>query len=163
MRDPRDVLVSFYHYLNHPDLYRNNPWMEDERCTSFSEFLHRPLSPFLRFGFALHENARNVMERWADHVRGWLLVPNVALVRYEDMSRNYRQVIRQVAGVTKLRPRLRKKAIRFGEGGSILPRKGKIGDWRNNYFTAENERSLAEVLASRGLVLGSDGKAQLAG
>jgi len=161
-RDPRDVLVSFYHYLNHPEVYRNNPWMEDQRCASFSEFLHRPLTPFLRFGFAMGENARNVMERWAGHVRGWLLAPNVAHVRYEDMVRHYRQVIRRVASVTKLRPQLRTRAIRFGEGGSILPRKGQIGDWKN-YFTAADEQSLATVLTERGLVLGTDGEIRLAG
>jgi hypothetical protein len=161
VRDPRDVLVSFYHYLNHPEVYRNNPWMEDQRCASFSEFLHRPLTPFLRLGFALRENARNVMERWAEHVRGWLLAPNVVHVRYEDMVRHHRRVIRKVAAVTGLRPRLRTRAIRFGEGGSILPRKGKIGDWKN-YFTAADEKSLALALAAKGLVLGADGEVQRA-
>lgn len=162
MRDPRDVLVSIYHYLNHPEIYRNNPWMEDQRCASFSEFLHQPLTPFLKFGFAGRENARNVMERWAEHVRGWLLAPDAAHVRYEDMVRHYRQVIRRVSAVTKLRPKLMTKAIRFGEGGSILPRKGQIGDWKN-HFTAADEESLTATLEAKGLVLGVDGETRLAG
>ena len=85
LRDPRDTLVSFYHYLNNPALYANNPRMESQRCENFSEFLHRPLSDFLQYNFSESGLLGNVMERWASHVSAWLRLPGVTVVTYESL------------------------------------------------------------------------------
>lgn len=152
LRDPRDTLVSFYHFLNHPDFHANNPGLNDLLCSSFAEFLRRPLSDFLRFGFSLDGVASNVMERWALHVRGWLTAPHVTVVRYEQLLRDFRSAIRSVARSSRLWPKLRMSPVEFGSGGFILPRKGVSGDWRN-HFPPDDERLLSQTLSSHGIDL----------
>jgi len=148
LRDPRDTLVSFFHYLNHPALYENNPWMADQRCANFQEFLTRPLSDFLRWGFSFEGAANNVMERWANHVRGWMDDPHAKILLYDDLIENYRRTMYSTALAVGAFPKLNMSPVRFGEGKTILPRKGKSGDWKN-YFSREDEVELSEVLKAR--------------
>jgi len=145
-RDPRDTLVSFFYYLNSEEFHENNPEAGDHRCSSFSDFLRRPLSPFLALGFAAEGNSANVVERWASHVRSWMDGQGACIVRYEEMILDYRSVVARVARHVGAFPKLRQQSVPFGEGGSILPRKGIIGDWRSHFSTSDLEFLKATVV-----------------
>ncbi len=145
LRDPRDTLVSFFHYLNREEFHTNNPGLEELRCASFSEFLRRPLHPFLVNGFSLNENSTNVVMRWARHARGWLDAPGVLVIHYEEILRSFRWPLIRVARHVKALPKLGMRPYRLGEGGAILPRKGIAGDWVN-HFTPDDMAFVSEEL-----------------
>ena len=152
MRDPRDTLVSFFHYLNNSTLYENNPKLESQRCENFSEFLRRPLSDFLQYNFSDGGNLGNVMERWASHVSEWLRFPGVTVVTYEDLRNDFTKVVRQVAWEVRAMPKLKMVPVTFGEKGHVLPRKGVVGDWKS-VFSSDDQRVLSETLAKYQLSL----------
>jgi hypothetical protein len=139
MRDPRDTLVSFFHYLNNDELYRTNPGLADQRCRDFSEFLRRPASDYLRLGFFEQPDFDNVVGRWASHVCGWMTVPGVCLVRYEDLKKDYQQCVRTICRKTGIWPRFRQQPVGLGDRVSVLPRKGIVGDWRSHFRSGDEE------------------------
>jgi len=145
LRDPRDTLVSFFHYLNNDELYRTNPGLEDQRCTDFGEFIRRPVSDYLRLGFFEEPDFDNVVGRWASHVSGWLKVPGVYVLKYEDLKNDFRKSVREICTETGLRPRLRQQPVGFGERVSVLPRKGIVGDWRSHFRPGDEEFVEAEL------------------
>ncbi len=71
VRDPRDVYVSYYHYLR-----KRLPG-----GTSFGSFLRKP---------DLHPC------HWHEHVAGWIGRRNVHVIRYEDMLANTSQELRKL-------------------------------------------------------------------
>ena len=150
LRDPRDTLTSWFHYLNRDEFYHHNPQVPDHRCESFAEFLRRPLSPFLKYSYSLHGNFSNVAERWASHVSGWLGTPGTLVCRYEQLHRDYRFVLGRVADFLGLRLRLRTRPVGLHDVPSILPRKGIIGDWRN-VFSEADEAFLREAVEKAGI------------
>ena len=150
LRDPRDTLTSWFHYLNRDEYYWHNPMVSDHRCRSFSEFLRRPASPFLRWSYSLHGNFSNVAERWASHVSGWLNMPDALVIRYEDLHRNNKPVLEDICEFMGLRPRWRLRSIGLNEGRSILPRRGVIGDWKNMFSDAD-EAFVREAVEQAGI------------
>lgn len=152
LRDPRDTLVSFFHYLNRAEFHTNNITAGSHYCDNFREFLCRPLSDFLALGFTMAPNSANVMERWASHVSGWLRRDKIFVVRYEEMLKDYRTVVRAVSRHTRAWTRRSMQPFRFGEGGTILPRKGVVGGWRE-YFSTADEALLRESLEKYGVNL----------
>lgn len=152
LRDPRDTLVSFYHYLNHAELYRTNPGLLSQRCDNFPEFLRRPLSDYLRLGFFKNPDFDNVVGRWASHVRGWRSSPNIVVVRFEELRTDFRPAIRRVCKSIGLRPRLLMSEVPFGQANAILPRKGIVGDWKT-HFSSEDLQFLYEQLDRFGVTL----------
>lgn len=150
MRDPRDTLVSFFHYLNKNELYQTNPQLADQRCGDFSEFLRRPASDYLRLGFFDAPDFNNVVGRWASHVKGWLTVPDVCIVRYEDLKTNYQTTIRRICREVGLISRLTMSPVPMDPRNAILPRKGVVGDWKT-HFSKEDEQFLAAELARHGV------------
>ncbi len=150
LRDPRDTLTSWFHYLNRDEFYYNNPQVSDHRCESFSEFLMRSVSLFLKQSYSLNGNFSNVAERWASHVSGWLGAPDTLVVRYEDMHRDYKPVLVKVSDFLGLRLRLRTRPVSLHDLQSILPRKGIIGDWKN-VFSESDEAFLQEAVEKEGI------------
>lgn len=149
-RDPRDTLVSFFHYLNSDELYRTNPGLESQRCADFAEFLRRPLSDYLKHGFSHEPEFDNVAARWASHVSGWLSVPGICVVRYEQLKENFRHAVRHIYRSVGAVPRWRQRAVGLHDAVSVLPRKGVAGEWRK-YFTVEDGKFLEEQAAPYGL------------
>ena len=150
LRDPRDTLTSWFHYLNRDEYYRNNPVVSDHRCKSFSEFLTRPISPFLRYSYSLHGNFSNAAERWASHVSGWLDMPDTLVVRYEDVHQDYKSVLGQICEFLGLHPRRKTRSIGLHDAPSILPRKGIVGDWKNT-FSASDEAFVQQAVERAGI------------
>jgi len=150
IRDARDTLVSFFHYLNKDELYITNPGLASQRCADFSEFLRRPASDYLRLGFFAKPDFDNVAGRWACHVAGWLAMPGVTVVRYENLMTDFKSCVRQVCRGVGLLPRWHQAPVGMGEGAAVLPRKGIIGDWKT-HFSAGDEEFLYGELARYGL------------
>ncbi|MBT8763360.1 sulfotransferase domain-containing protein [Desulfohalobiaceae bacterium Ax17] len=154
LRNPRDTLTSWFYYLNRVEFYQYNPQVPDHRCKSFSEFLRRPISSFLKHSYSLHADFSNVAERWASHVSGWLKVagsePDVLVVRYEELHRDYKPVLKEVASFLGLRLRLRTRPVSLNDASAILPRKGIIGDWLN-VFSEADEAFLREAVEKAGI------------
>jgi hypothetical protein len=133
VRDPRDVIVSWWHYLNNDLYYKYNPNVPDLRCPSISEFIRRPVSDFLRFCYSLRGAFTNVIERWASHVAGWDKADHVLIVRYEHLQLDFNKTIQIIAQHIGADLKEHLEPVKFGEGVSHLPRKGIIGDWKNWY------------------------------
>lgn len=150
LRDARDTLVSFFHYLNREELYSTNPGLASQRCADFSEFLRRPLSDYLRFGFFEYPDFENVAGRWASHVAGWLAVPGITVVRYEELVADFASCIRRICKGVGLIPRWRQSPVSLSEGASVLPRKGVVGDWKTT-FRGEDEEFVRTTVERYGL------------
>ncbi len=151
-RDPRDTMVSFYHYLQKCEgLYRAHPWIERIGDISFSDFLRMPLKDYLRKGFFFDEPMVNVIERWAVHVSGWLSDGNICAIRYEDLKTQPQLVMAQVSKHLNV-PFLDRQfqEININSSVSMLPRKGVVGDWEN-YFSEEDLVMTQNVLIQYGL------------
>lgn len=150
LRDPRDTLVSFFHYLNSDELHRTNPGLENQRCANFAEFLRRPPSDYLLYGFSSDPSFDNVAGRWASHVAGWLAQPDVCVVTYEQMRADFRRCVLRICLAVGLWPRLRQCAVGLHDAPSILPRTGRSGDWRD-FFSRDDEDLLRSEISTRGL------------
>ena len=150
LRDPRDTLTSWFHYLNRDEFYHYNPQVPDHRCESFSKFLRKPVTPFLRYSYSLHGNFSNVAERWASHVSGWLEASDTLVVRYEGLLRDYKSVLIKISDFLGLRLRLLTRPVGLHDMLSILPRKGIIGDWRN-IFSEADEAFLQRAVEKAGI------------
>lgn len=149
-RDPRDTMVSFFHYLNSDELHRTNPGLESQRCASFADFLRRPLSNYLKHGFSDSPDIDSVVARWASHVSGWLAMPGVIVVRYEQLKTDFRRVLYHICRSVPLLPRLQQKPVELKDAVSVLPRTGVVGEWKK-YFSDADEEFLEAQAARFGL------------
>ncbi len=137
LRDPRDVMLSYWHYQR----FLKPGYAE-------------PLADFLRRDDVF-------AGRWDDHVAGWLLPrrhPDLLVLRYEDMHADTAGVLRRVldfAGVAATATavtraveasrfdRMRAAEERFGvndKAGSAdarFVRKGRVGSWQEEMGPAE--------------------------
>jgi Sulfotransferase domain len=142
LRDPRDVMISFYHYRH---------TRERSYSGSLQEFLrsddHYPC-------------------RWDEHVAGWLLdgvKANVCLIRYEEMQRETSAALRRVLDFAEVRctdAELERavEASRFeqmrsaeeqyksppvADSNGIFVRRGKVGGYADE-LEVENIRIIEE-------------------
>ena len=72
------------------------------------------------------------------------------MIRYEDWCREDRSVSEKIAEHKGLRVKRRTHPVALDDAPSILPRKGIIGDWRND-FEAEDEQFVREAIERAGL------------
>jgi len=153
LRDPRDTLVSWYHYLNQNRYYRIHPWLENHRCSSFSEFLRRPVTEFLRGAYSLNGGFSNVAERWAAHVAGWLhqQKKEICLVRFSVLKNESEETVRRIAEFLGVECKGRFRTPGLLTAPSMLPRKGVVGDWKT-LATEEDEGFIRDAAERYGLV-----------
>ncbi|XP_038196732.1 amine sulfotransferase-like [Arvicola amphibius] len=147
-RNPKDVLISFFHFSN---------WVATLEAT---ETLEHYLEKFL--------DGKVVGSRWFDHIRGWYEHRhdfNIMFLSYEDMKKDLRgsvlkicsflekelgeedvdAVVRQATFQNmKSDPRANygniiNKEIGARSNGYFL-RKGTIGDWKHHLTVKQNER-----------------------
>jgi len=149
LRDPRDTLVSFYHYLKDPP-NQGFRWRGEHQYASVSEFLRRPPSSFLRWCYSRHGRSNTVAERWASHLKGWLGAPDTVVVQYEDLKTDFRGVLERLSPFLSLDLLPSISPVGLHERFSFAPRKGVIGDWRN-HFTAEDEELVRAAAERAGL------------
>ena len=156
MRNPKDVLVSSWHHRK--NIHKEVSW--DECATAF-------LSMETVFG------------GWFDHVLGWWKhkdVPNILLIKYEDMKCNLHTSIRTIAefiGIECVTEELVHDVVqnssftsmkedatcnyswaKFESRSSDFIRKGEVGNWRQYFSDDLNKRfndMLIEKLGNSGL------------
>ena len=151
LRDPRDVMTSWFHYLNGDrSLDLVPPEAGDHHCESFSEFLRRPLSDWLRYSYSLHGDLANVAERWADHVSGWITAPDTLIVSFRELKGDYKAVVRKVARFIGLKPRFVQRPVGLRDARTVVPRKGIIGDWQT-VFMPGDEAFLRSAVEKAGI------------
>jgi len=147
-RDPRDTLLSWYNYLNQDRLYRIHPYLEDHRCTSFSDFIRRPASEFLKWSYSLEPHFANAAERWAAHVSSWLSRqdPQVHVVRFRDLKTNPERVLHDVAAFTGIGLKTDFHHAGLLGAESMLPQQGLRGAWKTKVSDADQQfiRAAAE-------------------
>lgn len=135
-RDYRDVLTSYYNFLKGPYLdwaRKHNPNIKPIWFSNFSEFIHMPVTPFLRFNYSLYGSFSNPIERWKNHVSGWIVNPpsNVFIITYNQLYLDPEGTTKRLMNWLDLPV---KKTFTFPDlknNYSIAPRKGIIGDWKN--------------------------------
>lgn len=162
LRDPRDVMVSYYHFKRLTD-----PSFQ----LSMTEFVSRD---------------DHWPGRWDEHVAGWLLRhrhPRLLLVRYEEMRKDTVQAMKSIlnfAGLTygkeelagtveacdfnkmqALEPELRKAAGAVETNEERFVRRGKVGGWKDE-IDIKNlqviERRYGHVMRKFGYDLNNRGK-----
>ncbi|MCY4070707.1 MAG: sulfotransferase domain-containing protein [Chloroflexi bacterium] len=153
-RDGRDVMVSLYYYMKSFD--------EDVEKQSFSDFIRSE---------SKLDGVDSGMSRpayWAHHARLWLQQPNLLLVSYEALEKDYESSVREMAAFLGISARRSLRTIDLpGKSGkpslvgralwklglrqqrlssAVQPRRGSSGDWRNHF----NNDDLAFFMAEAG-------------
>lgn len=132
VRDPRDVMVSWWHYLNNPTYYKYNPAVPFQGSLGIGEFLRRPCTPFLAYSYSVVGGFANAVDRWCDHVKGWTRPSGkVLVIRYEDLSRSFDSALDHIAGFLGQRPLRTRTKPTISDGSGHLTRRGVPGDWQN--------------------------------
>jgi hypothetical protein len=134
-RDPRDVMVSFWRYLNQLS------WHEGPTVETAKELIRSaPEGNLLRYQ---RKQEGTMIHRWRTHVTGWMLDlperfrPHVTFVRFSDLNRNYESTIRSMAPTLGPPARIEKPSL---QESSILPAAGMVGGY-GEYFD-ENDLEL---------------------
>lgn len=129
-RDGRDVMTSFWRYLNH----LQPGWGPQTRTPG--EFMRtRPFGGILQYQHAPQES---MLSRWISHVGGWHDTDlAVHFIAYEDLHRNFAVTIQRLGEIIGVKSP--DKPIRPGlDAYSSLPWQGVIGAWRD-YWSHEDE------------------------
>ncbi|XP_042358543.1 sulfotransferase 6B1 [Plectropomus leopardus] len=142
-RNPKDTLVSYYHFTN------NNLVLPTVQSwdSFFSNFMSGDVPWGSYFDHAL------AWEKWMDN-------PNVMVVTYEELKQNLSEGIRQISifyGFSLTEAQVQQisegstfnamkesSASSHGAMGSVIFRKGEIGDWKN-HFTPEQSREMDDA------------------
>ena len=154
LRNPKDVLVSFYHMYRMSTLFGNFD-------RSWDEFFEMFKADQLQYG------------NWFDHTIGWWALrhlPNVIIFTYEDMLKDTKGAVKRLAAFLgkslteevidtivhhvsfdqmKTNP-----SVNFSTSANfnleIVPfiRKGQVGDW-GNYFSKEQNEFIDALMKER--------------
>nr|XP_056701853.1 sulfotransferase 2B1-like [Euleptes europaea] len=146
LRNPKDVLVSFYHFSIFMKIFPDPGSLE--------EFLEKFLSGNVHYG------------SWFDHVKGWMEMkgsPNFFFITYEELQQDLRGCVKkichflgkelnsqQIDSVVEYATFQKMKENKMSNF-SLMPdnivdhkkgrfmRKGISGDWKNHLTAAQNE------------------------
>lgn len=133
-RDGRDVMTSFWRFLNQLG------WDEGPKEDSVSTFMRcAPRGKLERYQMRDFES---MVDRWAEHVRGWSerAPSEVVRVSYEDLLSNFdKTVMAKLAPAFGRAPRDDVLAKPSLESPSVMPWRGRAGTWRQ-FFDEDDER-----------------------
>ncbi|XP_026077462.1 sulfotransferase 6B1 [Carassius auratus] len=146
-RNPKDTLVSFYHFMN------KNPVLPN--AESWDKFFSDFMTGEVTWG------------SYFDHALAWekrLDDPNVMIVTYEELKQNLPEGVKKIseffslpltdeqvssiAGQTTFSAMLENSKKSHGKFGSIFFRKGEVGDWKN-HFTDAQSKQMDEVFQAK--------------
>lgn len=136
-RNPKDTLVSFYHFMNNNPVLSNVEWNQ-----FFSDFMA---------GDVLYGS-------YFDHAKAWEKLsddPNVKMITYEQMKEDLAGGIREISqffgfhlteeqvktiSAESTFKAMKKNAVpSHGKFTDVLFRKGEVGDWKNQFIVAQSE------------------------
>ncbi|XP_056666986.1 sulfotransferase 2A1-like isoform X3 [Monodelphis domestica] len=146
VRNPKDVLVSFYHFYNF------SKFLPD--FNSFDDFFHQFIEGKVSYG------------SWFNHTKSWLGVwheLNSFLITYEDLSQKPHQVIQNLANFLgqKLEPDDMENILHYSSFSSMSQndslnysssidlfdhskgkffRKGVTGNWKEHFSPEQNDK-----------------------
>uniref|UniRef100_A0A096M4V9 Sulfotransferase n=1 Tax=Poecilia formosa TaxID=48698 RepID=A0A096M4V9_POEFO len=148
-RNPKDTLVSYYHFCN------NNLVLPSVEWDSF-------FSPSLFAWGSYSDHALAWNQRMGD--------PNVLVVTFEDLkqdlSAGIQQIssfigfslpdaqVQQVAAASTFNAMKESSANSHGNMGNVIFRKGEVGDWRNHFSPEQRETDEAFNKQLAGMELG---------
>ncbi|XP_078614172.1 sulfotransferase 6B1-like [Branchiostoma floridae x Branchiostoma japonicum] len=154
LRNPKDVCVSFYHYLQKsPHLKSPESWEQHNK-----DFLNGKM-PFSGDYF--------------DHVLSWWKMrndPHFLFVKYEDMKKDFRSSVKTIAAFLEKEltdeqlslilnncslESMRKTLAESDAWRKNIVRNGMVGDWRNHFSAEESamfDQKYRERMAGTGLV-----------
>jgi hypothetical protein len=125
-RDPRDVMVSMWRYLN------RLPWHEGPKTESPKELIRaQPSGNMLRYQW---DQEPTMIHRWRTHVDSWTNgMPDIArsrltLIRFKDLATNYEQTIQSIGEVLGEPKGFERPGL---NDSSILPNQGAVGAYKN--------------------------------
>ncbi|KAF1542695.1 Sulfotransferase 6B1, partial [Eudyptula minor] len=138
LRNPKDTAVSFFHFHNNvPSVPSYSSWDE-----FFSEFMNGKVGWGSYFDHAV---------TWNKHTED----ENTMIIIYEDLKENLTASVEQIAEffgfsptaeqIQSIADRATFQAVKdkaqetYGAVGSILFRKGVVGDWKNLFTEAQNQ------------------------
>ncbi|XP_031417692.1 sulfotransferase 6B1-like [Clupea harengus] len=141
-RNPKDTLVSFYHFMNNTPGLPNVEW--DKFFTDFMK------------GEVLYGS-------YFDHVEAWEKLfndPNVKMITYEDLKEDLSGGIRQISqffgfplteeqvqtiSAQSTFSAMKEDAVKtHGKFSTMLFRKGEVGDWKNHFSEAQSQQMAEE-------------------
>ncbi len=127
-RDPRDVMVSYWRYLNQLS------WHEGPCTDSPKEFIRStPEGNLLRYQ---RRQESSMVHRWRTHVESWTsglperFRAKVSLVRFRDLQINYEGVMRSMSPILGSPISFERPAL---HESSILPGKGISGGYKEHF------------------------------
>ncbi len=149
-RDGRDVLLSYFFFTK---AFSNRDEMIIERIGK-QKVLNTRTSKTVSFEpKEFTEFIRTHAAQWVSHVESWLKGKDVFLVKYEDLHRDFAEIITAVINYLGIKPvtsvsNVEKEYVSnfrqyFTNTNQNFFRRGIIGDWRN-YFMKEHNRLFSE-------------------
>jgi hypothetical protein len=150
-RDGRDVMTSFWRYLNH----LQPGWGPQTRTPG--EFMRaRPFGGILQYQ---NGPGDSMLSRWISHVDGWRDAGStVHLIAYEELHRNFAATIQRIGAIIGVAPPENPPRPGLDAYSSIAWR-GVIGSWRD-YWSREDETYFEEhagaLMDRLGYVRGED-------
>lgn len=99
-RRPEDTLASYWRLLN------TMAWVEGPKAATALDFATAPpMARLMRYQFSQFDT---MLDRWANHVRGWVDAANaggrIHLVRYEDLDADFEAEVRRLGDRIGLEP-----------------------------------------------------------
>lgn len=135
-RDGRDVMTSFWTYLN-----KLKPGWGPQTKTVGAFMRANAMGGIAQYQAPSH--SLTMLERWAEHIGGWAKESTtVHHFSYEELHLKFDATVDRVAeileqpSIARSRPSL--------DAPSSLPWRGEIGTWRE-FFTSDDEKYFDEV------------------
>ncbi|MFX0201327.1 MAG: sulfotransferase domain-containing protein, partial [Candidatus Hodarchaeota archaeon] len=149
-RDGRDALLSFYFFKKAFSVKEQTIL---ERIGKMQDLASRTSR---RVDFDADEFAvflEKHTPKWANHVKEWLKVDSILAVSYEDLSRCFEGMLREITAYLGIVPSVSISDVKkeyvdgyrssFSGDSRHFFRKGIVGDWKN-YFTEAHVRIFLE-------------------
>ena len=129
-RDGRDVMTSFWTYLNR---IPGRGW--GPRESTVGHFM-RAISTGRFTQFQATRRPITMLERWVEHVEGWSKKsPRIHRVSYETLHADHDNVIDRISEAVEQTPVARVRPTL--DAPSSLPWKGSVGTWREFFTDAD--------------------------
>jgi len=130
-RDGRDVMTSFWHFLN------KITWFEGPKTKTVGELMrHQPSGRLMRYQL---QQYAHMLERWKQHVTGWLSTNKdyIFFISYEKLMQHFETVVEEDIAKFLEQPCATNITCPSKHEHVIHPWRGKIGTWEE-FFTPED-------------------------